>query len=193
MLKYGVPAWIYLFWVIFYTWRVCGRAALPRTGGWRDPRTTLLLLYLSICGTNYGRYHKWSRQTGPFSGDLYSRISDHDRFYLVRRTPNGNPRVYFRKHNQYGTVVLNLCIIIKATGLAIHLRNWILKPSVIAAGCILAGKIIRTVPINNKFLSFFVCGCVCCLTVLLLVVTMFRNLKWGDLFWRKIQTKKSLQ
>lgn len=91
------------------------------------------------------------------------------------------------------TVVLNLCIIIKATGLAIHLRNWILKPSVIAVGCILAGKIIRTVPINNKFLSFFVCGCVCCLTVLLLVVTMFRNLKWGDLFWRKIQTRKSLR
>ncbi len=89
------------------------------------------------------------------------------------------------------TVFLNLCIVIKTTGLAVNLRDWILKPSVIAAGCILVGKVMLSIPIQNRFLSFFVCGCACCLTVLLLVATMFRNLKWGDLFWRKMQTRKS--
>ncbi len=88
------------------------------------------------------------------------------------------------------TALLNLCIIIKTTGLAVHLRDWILKPVVIAAGCVLAGKAILAAPIGNPLLRFFACGIVSCLTVLLLIATMFRNQKWGDLFWRKSRIKK---
>lgn len=89
------------------------------------------------------------------------------------------------------TVLLNLCVIIKATGLAVDIRNWIVKPFIIAAGCILAGKVVSYVDFRNYFLHFIVCALACGLTVLVLIATMFRNFKWGDLLWNRNQIRKS--
>ena len=89
------------------------------------------------------------------------------------------------------TAVLNLCVIIKYTGLAVHVRNWLLKPAVIALACIPASEFAEYFPINDKFLHFLTSGAFVCLTVLILIVKMFKNLKWGDIIWKKMQIKKS--
>ena len=88
------------------------------------------------------------------------------------------------------TVILNLCFIIKTTGLAVNLRNWVLKPSVIAVACIPTYFLTEYFPINNEFLHLAVSGSFVCLTVLVLVATMFRKQKWGEMIWLKIQRKK---
>ena len=38
------------------------------------------------------------------------------------------------------TAVLNLCVIVKTTGLSADVTNWILKPFAVSACCILVGK-----------------------------------------------------
>lgn len=88
------------------------------------------------------------------------------------------------------TVFLNLCFIIKTTGLAVDLRNWVLKPSVVAGACIPAYLFTEYFPINSEFLRLAASGCFVCLTVFVLIVTMFRKQKWGEMIWLKIQRKK---
>lgn len=88
------------------------------------------------------------------------------------------------------TVLLNLCYIIKVTGLTVDLRNWVLKPGIIAMACVFVGRLIKFIPINSIFWNLILSGALVCLTVLLLIVKMFKNQKWGDLFWQRIQIKK---
>lgn len=88
------------------------------------------------------------------------------------------------------TVAMNLVVVAKTTGLTLHLRNWILKPAMLAIIVIFSGKAINYFPINNKILNFVISGSYVGLTVLILLVTMFKNLKWGDLFCQKSQIKK---
>ena len=88
------------------------------------------------------------------------------------------------------TVIMNLCFIIKITGLAVNLRDWLIKPSIVALACIPVASFAEHFPISSNFFHFLLQGGFTCLTVLVLVVTMFKNLKWSDVLWRKFPKKK---
>ena len=88
------------------------------------------------------------------------------------------------------TVIMNLCFIIKITGLAVNLRDWIIKPAIVSFACVPATSFAEYLPISNSFFHFLLQGSFACLTVLVLVVTMFKNLKWSDVLWRKFPKKK---
>ena len=91
------------------------------------------------------------------------------------------------------TVLLNLIVISTTTGLALELRNWMVKPLALSILVIIAGKITDYIYIENSILRFILSGIYVSLTVLVLLATMFKNLKWGELLWKKIQTKKQLR
>ena len=91
------------------------------------------------------------------------------------------------------TVFLNLIVISTTTGLALELRNWMVKPLALSILVIIAGKITDYIYIENSILRFILSGIYVSLTVLVLLATMFKNLKWGELLWKKIQTKKQLR
>jgi stage V sporulation protein B len=88
------------------------------------------------------------------------------------------------------TVIMNLCFIIKITGLAVNLRDWLIKPSIVALACIPVASFAEHFPISSNFFHFLLQGGFTCLTVLVLIVTMFKNLKWSDVLWRKFPKKK---
>lgn len=88
------------------------------------------------------------------------------------------------------TVIMNLCFIIKITGLTVNLRNWIIKPVVIALACIPAAEFTEYFPASGTFWNLILSGSFVCLTVLILIVTMFKNQKWSEMLWRKIPIKK---
>lgn len=91
------------------------------------------------------------------------------------------------------TVFLNLIVIARTTGLALELRNWIIKPLILSILVILASKVTDHIYIENDILHFLLSGIYVGLTVLILLATMFKNLKWGELLWKKIQIKKQLR
>lgn len=88
------------------------------------------------------------------------------------------------------TCFLSLCVIIKTTGLALHLRNWIIKPGLISIFCILVGKFTQYIPISNNFLFLFIRTAIVCLTILILIVRIFKYQNLGELFCQKFQRKK---
>ncbi len=91
------------------------------------------------------------------------------------------------------TVFLNLIVIAKVTGLTIDLRNWLIKPFFLSLIVIEIGKLFNVFRIGNKLLSLLINGTFVCLTIFILLATMFKNLKWGDILWQKLKIKKASQ